>query len=230
MRNNNSVQHILNILNPRSERSLNDIINHNCVPVALEVIPPHRYIGGFPVAPESGIGFSKQQHGFRAVVEFVKLSTGLSFNIDVTLKWFENDEPTVELNISQGRYTPIHKLTPSALYQLRPTVRKFLSAVINRMAYAASDLSRAKELIANAGPYEVRYVPGKKGRDWNPDRPPAYALVGADPQQWPQLALRPEEEKADAEVEADMNEDVDMASALGMVAGSDDEDDKLVID
>jgi len=33
-----------------------------------------------------------------------------------------------------------------------------------------------------------------------------------------------------AEVEAGMNEDVDMASALGMVAGSDDADDKLVID
>ncbi len=33
-----------------------------------------------------------------------------------------------------------------------------------------------------------------------------------------------------AEVEAGMNEDVDMASALGMVAGSDDADEKLVID
>ena len=33
-----------------------------------------------------------------------------------------------------------------------------------------------------------------------------------------------------AEVEAGMTEDVDMASALGMVAGSDDADEKLVID
>lgn len=222
MRKIDSVSHILNVLNPRSERSLNDIINHNCIPLSLEIIPPHRYVGGFPAATESGSGFEKNSHGFRAVIEFVKLSTGAEFNIDITVRWFENDEPRVELDISQGRYTPIRRLIPSALFQLRPTVRNFLAAIINRMAYAATNPHRAAELIAAAGPYEVRYVPGKKGRDWNPDRPPAYALVGADPQQWPQLALRPEE--------AEPAEVGDMASALGMVAGSDDADDKLVID
>lgn len=95
---------ISQVLNAKSERSVEDQVNHNCL------------INKVSYSPEYGITF-----------ELYKFTTCAQINIDI------DSQESCKVVLSQGRGYPRFKIDSKILWELRPSVRKVIQVALNEL-------------------------------------------------------------------------------------------------